>query len=132
MDNDFSLLEVFFSMLYFFLFIAWIYLLIVIAPDIFRSRDMSNWAKALWILFLVILPILGSLIYLIARGHKMAERQRDDAIRNEKAFRSYVQDAAQSSGGGSTADEFEKLAKLRDAGTITSDEFEAQKAKLLA
>jgi hypothetical protein len=132
MDNDFSLLEVFFSMLYFFLFIAWIYLLIVIATDIFRSRDMSNWAKALWILFLVILPILGSLIYLIARGHKMAERQRDDAIRNEKAFRSYVQDAAQSPGGGSTADELEKLAKLRDAGTITSDEFEAQKAKLLA
>lgn len=131
MDNDFSLLEVFFSMLYFFLFIAWIYLLIVIATDIFRSRDMGNWAKALWILFLVILPILGSLIYLIARGHKMAERQRDDAIRNEKAFRSYVQDAAQTSGG-STADELEKLAKLRDAGTITDDEFEAQKAKLLA
>ena len=103
MDNDFSLLEVFFSMLYFFLFIAWIYLLIVIATDIFRSRDMSNWAKALWILLLVIIPILGSLIYLIARGHKMAERQRDDAIRNEKAFRSYVQDAATS---GSTADEF--------------------------
>jgi len=129
MDNDFSLLEVFFSMLYFFLFIAWIYLLIVIATDIFRSRDMSNWAKALWILLLVIIPILGSLIYLIARGHKMAERQRDDAIRNEKAFRSYVQDAASS---GSTADELEKLAKLRDAGTITSEEFEAQKAKLLA
>ncbi len=129
MDNDFSLLEVFFSLLYFFLFIAWIYLLIVIATDIFRSRDMSNWAKALWILFLVILPILGSLIYLIARGHKMAERQRDDAIQSEKAFRSYVKDAAQS---GSTADELEKLAKLRDAGTITSDEFEAQKAKLLA
>jgi hypothetical protein len=129
MDNDFSLLEVFFSMLYFFLFIAWIYLLIVIATDIFRSRDMSNWAKALWILLLVIIPILGSLIYLIARGHKMAERQRDDAIRNEKAFRSYVQDAATS---GSTADELEKLAKLRDAGTITSEEFEAQKAKLLA
>lgn len=129
MDNDFSLLEVFFSMLYFFLFIAWIYLLIVIATDIFRSRDMSNWAKALWILLLVIIPILGSLIYLIARGHKMAERQRDDAIRNEKAFRSYVQDAASS---GSTADELEKLARLRDAGTITSEEFEAQKAKLLA
>lgn len=129
MDNDFSLLEVFFSMLYFFLFIAWIYLLIVIATDIFRSRDMSNWAKALWILLLVIIPILGSLIYLIARGHKMAERQRDDAIRNEKAFRSYVQDAASS---GSAADELEKLARLRDAGTITSEEFEAQKAKLLA
>lgn len=130
MDNDFSLLEVFFSMLYFFLFIAWIYLLIVIATDIFRSRDMSNWAKALWILFLVLVPIVAALVYLIARGHKMAERQRDDAIQNERAFRSYVQDAAKSST--STADELEKLAKLRDAGTITSDEFDAQKAKLLA
>jgi hypothetical protein len=129
MDNDFSLLEVFFSMLYFFLFIAWIYLLIVIATDIFRSRDMGNWAKAFWILFLVLVPIIASLIYLIARGHKMAERQREDAVQQERAFRSYVQDAA---GSGSTADELDKLAKLRDAGTITSAEFDAQKAKLLA
>jgi hypothetical protein len=129
MDNDFSLLEVFFSMLYFFLFIAWIYLLIVIATDIFRSRDMGNWAKAFWILFLVLVPIIASLIYLIARGHKMAERQREDAVRQEKAFRSYVQDAA---GPSSTADELDKLAKLRDAGTITNEEFDAQKAKLLA
>ncbi|MGH3476771.1 MAG: SHOCT domain-containing protein [Nocardioidaceae bacterium] len=128
MDNDFSLLEVFFSMLYFFLFIAWIYLLIVIATDIFRSRDMGNWAKAFWILFLVLVPIIASLIYLIARGHKMAERQREDAAQQEKAFRSYVQDAA---GSGSTADELDKLAKLRDAGTITNEEFDAQKAKLL-
>jgi Short C-terminal domain/Phospholipase_D-nuclease N-terminal len=128
MDNDFSLLEVFFSMLYFFLFIAWIYLLIVIATDIFRSRDMGNWAKALWILFLVLMPILASLIYLIARGNKMAERHREDAVRQEKQFRSYVQDAA---GSASTADELEKLARLRDAGTITADEFEAQKTKLL-
>jgi Short C-terminal domain/Phospholipase_D-nuclease N-terminal len=129
MDNDFSLLEVFFSMLYFFLFIMWIYLLIVIATDIFRSRDMGNWAKALWILFLVLVPIIASLIYLIARGHKMAERQREDAIQQDRAFRSYVQDAA---GPTSTADELDKLAKLRDAGTITSAEFDAQKAKLLA
>jgi hypothetical protein len=129
MDNDFSLLEVFFSMLYFFLFIAWIYLLIVIATDIFRSRDMGNWAKAFWILFLVIIPIIASLIYLIARGHKMAERQREDAARQERQFRSYVQDAA---GSASTADELEKLARLRDSGTISGDEFEAQKAKLLA
>ena len=128
MDNDFSLLEVFFSMLYFFLFIAWIYLLIVIATDIFRSRDMSNWAKALWILFLVIVPIIASLIYLIARGNKMAERHREDRARSEREFRSYVQDAA---GSGSTADELEKLARLRDAGTISGEEFEAQKAKLL-
>jgi Short C-terminal domain/Phospholipase_D-nuclease N-terminal len=130
MDNDFSVLEVFFSMLYFFLFIAWIYLLIVIATDIFRSRDMGGWGKALWVLFLVILPIIGSLVYLIARGRSMAERQSQDYIRREEAFRSYVQDAA--GGSTSTADELEKLAQLRDAGTITSAEFDAQKAKLLA
>jgi Short C-terminal domain/Phospholipase_D-nuclease N-terminal len=130
MDNDFSVLEVFFSMLYFFLFIAWIYLLIVIATDIFRSRDMGGWGKALWILFLVILPIIGSLVYLIARGRSMSERQSQDYIRREQAFRSYVQDAA--GGSTSTADELEKLAQLRDAGTISSEEFDAQKAKLLA
>jgi general stress protein CsbA len=128
MDNDFSLLEVFFSMLYFFLFIAWIYLLIVIATDIFRSRDMGGWAKALWILFLVVVPILAALVYLIARGHKMADRQREDRARSDREFRSYVQDAA---GSASTADELEKLARLRDSGTISVDEFEAQKAKLL-
>jgi ABC-type multidrug transport system fused ATPase/permease subunit len=130
MDDDFSVLEVFFSMLYFFLFIAWIYLLIVIATDIFRSRDMGGWAKALWILFLVILPIVGSLIYLIARGRGMTERQGEDYRQREQAFQSYVQDAAR--GSTSTADEIEKLARLRDAGTITSAEFDAQKAKLLA
>jgi ABC-type multidrug transport system fused ATPase/permease subunit len=130
MDNDFSVLEVFFSMLYFFLFIAWIYLLIVIATDIFRSRDMGGWGKALWILFLVILPIIGSLVYLIARGRSMSERQSQDYMRREQAFRSYVQDAA--GGSTSTADELEKLAQLRDAGTISSEEFDAQKAKLLA
>jgi hypothetical protein len=129
MDNDFSVLEVFFSMLYFFLFVAWIYLLIVIATDIFRSRDLGGWAKALWVLFLVILPILGSLVYLIARGRGMAERRGEDYLQREQAFRSYVQDAA--SGSMSTADELEKLARLRDAGTITGAEFEAQKAKLL-
>lgn len=130
MDNDFSVLEVFFSMLYFFLFVAWIYLLIVIATDIFRSRDIAGWAKALWILLLVILPILGALIYMIARGYGMAERQGQDYLRREQAFQSYVQDAAR--GSTSTADELEKLAHLRDDGTITSAEFDAQKAKLLA
>jgi hypothetical protein len=130
MDNDFSVLEVFVSMLWFFLFICWIYLLVVLATDIFRSHDLRGWVKALWILFLVILPVLGSLVYLIARGEGMAERRRNDLAQQEQVFRSYVQDAAREST--STADELEKLSHLRNAGTITDAEFEAQKAKLLA
>jgi Short C-terminal domain/Phospholipase_D-nuclease N-terminal len=133
-DDDFSVLELFVSMLWFFLFICWIYLLVMLATDIFRSRDLGGWAKALWILFLVILPVLGSLVYLIARGEGMAERRRDDLAQQERVFRSYVQDAARESTREptSTADELEKLAHLRNAGTISDAEFEAQKAKLLA
>jgi Short C-terminal domain/Phospholipase_D-nuclease N-terminal len=130
MDDDFSVLELFVSMLWFFLFICWIYLLVILATDIFRSRDLRGWGKALWILFLVVLPVLGSLVYLIVRGEGMAERRRDDLAQQERVFRSYVQDAAREST--STADELEKLAHLRNAGTITDAEFEAQKTKLLA
>lgn len=129
MDDDFSLLEVFFAMVYFFLFIAWIYLLVALATDIFRSRDLRGWAKALWVLFLVIVPVLGALVYLIARGEGMMERRGEELAQQEQAVRAYIQDAAK---GPSTAEELEKLARLRDGGTITDAEFEAQKAKLLA
>jgi type VI protein secretion system component VasK len=128
--NDYPLLNPFWTMLWFFLFVAWIYLLIVIITDIFRSDDMSGWAKALWVLFILIIPFLGVLIYLIARGDKMSARAAADHKRQDQQFREYVRDAAASSGT-STADELTKLAALRDAGTITADEFEAQKAKLL-
>jgi hypothetical protein len=128
--NDYPLLNLFWTMLWFFLFVAWIYLLIVIITDIFRSDDMSGWAKALWVLFILIIPFLGVLIYLIARGDKMSARAAADHKRQDQQFREYVRDAAASSGT-STADELTKLAALRDAGTITADEFEAQKAKLL-
>jgi type VI protein secretion system component VasK len=128
--NDYPLLNLFWTMLWFFLFVAWIYLLIVIITDIFRSDDMSGWAKALWVLFILIIPFLGVLIYLIARGDKMSARAASDYKRQDQQFREYVRDAAASSGT-STADELTKLAALRDAGTITAGEFEAQKAKLL-
>lgn len=127
--DDYPLLELFWTMLWFFLFIAWIWLLITIIADIFRSRDLGGWAKALWTLFLIVLPILGSLIYLIARGGSMAERAADDHAKREQAFRAYVRESAGT--GTSVGDELTKLAGLRDSGTITEEEFQSQKAKLL-
>jgi type VI protein secretion system component VasK len=129
--DGYPLLNLFWTMLWFFLFVAWIYLLIVIITDIFRSDDMSGLVKALWVLFILIIPVLGALVYLIARGDKMSARAAADYRRQDQQFREYVRDAAGSSASISTADELSKLAALRDAGTITPDEFERQKAKLL-
>lgn len=128
--DDYPLLNLFWTMLWFFLFVAWIWLLISLVADIFRSRDLSGWAKALWTLLIIILPLLGSLIYLIARGAGMAERSAEEQTRREEALRAYVRDAARESEP-TVADELTKLAHLRDAGTITAEEFETQKAKLL-
>ncbi|HEU0214974.1 MAG TPA: SHOCT domain-containing protein [Jiangellaceae bacterium] len=125
------LLDLFWTMLWFFLFIAWIWLLISIITDIFRSDDLSGWAKALWTLFVIIVPWLGALIYLIARGDSMQQRAMRDATERQQATRQYIQEVA-STGATSSADELTKLAQLRDSGVITADEFEAQKAKLLA
>jgi hypothetical protein len=116
-------------MLWFFLFFIWIWLLITVFVDLFRSHDLSGWGKAGWAIFVIILPLLGVLFYLIFRGGSMQQRQQQDAAQQEQAFRSYVQDAASSSS--STADELTKLAQLRDQGVITPEEFERQKTKLL-
>lgn len=124
------LLDLFWATLWFFLFFAWIWLLITIVADIFRSHDLNGWLKALWVLFVAVVPWLGVLIYLIARGGSMQERAMEDAARREQATRDYVRQVA--SDGGSTADELTKLAQLRDSGVITSEQFEAQKAKILA
>ena len=128
-------MDLFWSMLWFFLFFAWIWLLITIFADIFRSDDLSGWGKAFWTIFVVILPWLGVLIYLIARGGSMQERAMAQAVAHEKAQREYIQQVSASSGGASSAssaDELEKLAKLQSSGVITAEEFAAQKAKILA
>ena len=127
---DYPILGVFWSMVWLFLWIAWIFLLFRVIADLFRSHDMSGWAKALWAIFVVLAPFLGVFIYLIVRGHSMAERDVQQAQHQDAAFRSYVQDAAGSGGG--TADQLAKLADLRAQGVLTDAEFEAQKAKLLA
>jgi ABC-type transport system involved in cytochrome bd biosynthesis fused ATPase/permease subunit len=127
---EFGTGQVFLSMLYFFLFIIWIWLLISVFTDIFRSQDMSGWAKAAWALFVIVLPYLGVFAYLIARGHKMSEHATEDARRRDDMFRSYVQEAATS--GSSEADQLAKLASLRAEGAIDDQEYERLKAKVIA
>jgi Short C-terminal domain/Phospholipase_D-nuclease N-terminal len=129
--TSYPLLDAFLTMLWIFLFIIWIWLLIVVFSDIFRSRDLSGWGKALWTIGIIILPWLGVLIYLIARGGSMHERQIQAAQAQEQAFRQYVQETASSSSA-STADQLSKLADLRDKGVITEAEFQTEKAKALA
>ena len=127
---SYPLLDLFWTMLWFFLFFVWIWLLIVVFADIFRSHDMGGFAKALWVIFVIILPFLGVFIYLIARGGKMQEHADEQAKDQDQAMRSYIQDVNASSGGG-TADQLAKLNDLKNQGVLTDAEFEAQKAKLL-
>lgn len=129
LSYDYPLLGLFWTMLYWFLWIAWLILLFQVIVDIFRSDDMGGWAKALWSIFVIFAPFLGVFVYLIARGRSMGERRAREAQRNEAATRAYIREAA---GSGGTAEELEKLARLRQDGVISEQEFERQKAKLLA
>lgn len=122
--------QVFWSMLYFFLFFIWVWLLITVFADIFRSRDLSGWGKALWTIFVVFMPYLGVFVYLIARGKKMGEHAVEAAQAQDQAFRAYVQEAAGS--GSSTADELAKLASLHDQGVLDDAEYARMKAKVTA
>ncbi len=125
---DYPLLGMFWTLLWFFLWIAWIWLMIQVVFDIFRSHDLGGWGKALWAIFVIVIPWLGVLVYLIARGDTMRQHAMADAEARNNQVRSYVRDAA---GTPSTAEEITKLASLRDQGVLTDDEFQAQKSKLL-
>src|SRR5580693_7433436 len=127
----YPLADLFGTMLGFFVLVIWFWLLIVIFSDIFRSRDLSGWAKALWVIFVIILPFLGIFVYLIARGGKMHERAAAQAAQQQEAFDQYVKQAA-GTPGESTADQLHKLADLKSQGVLTDAEFDAQKAKILA
>jgi hypothetical protein len=126
---NYPILDLIWTMFMFFVFVLWIWLLIAVFMDIFRSHDLSGGVKALWVFFIIILPFLGVLIYLIARGGKMHERAAEQAVQQQKAFDAYVK---QTAGSGSTADDLAKLADLKQQGVISDAEFEAQKAKILA
>jgi ABC-type multidrug transport system fused ATPase/permease subunit len=128
---QYPILDFFLTMLYFFLFVIWIWLLITVFIDIFRSHDMGGWAKALWVIFIIVLPFLGVFVYLIARGGKMHERAARDAAQQQKAFDEYVRQAAGTSGN-TTADQLSKLADLKSQGVLSDAEFDAQKSKILA
>ena len=120
--------QVLWSMLWFFLFFIWIWLLIVVFGDIFRSHDLSGFAKALWIIFVILVPYLGVFVYLIARGHKMQEHQIEAAKAQDAAMRQYVQGVTATS----PADELTKLADLKAKGVIDDAEYERLKAQALA
>ena len=128
-SSSYPLLNVFWSIFIFFLWVLWIWILIWIFIDIFRSRDLSGWAKALWFLFVLFIPLIGILVYLIARGGSMQERAAQQAQQEDQAARAYIRDAA---GEGNSADQLAKLADLRDRGVISAEEFEREKAKVLA
>ena len=111
-----------------FLFVVWIWILFTIITDLFRDHEMSGWAKALWILFLVFIPFLTGLVYLIARGSGMRDRAIKAQTDAKKHFDEYVQEQAHSS----PADELHKLNELREKGALSQEEFDQAKTKLLA
>ena len=112
-----------------FLFVAWITLAFYVFADIFRSHDLGGGTKALWVIFIVLLPYLGVFAYLLFRGGSMHERAANQAALQQKMFNQYVQETAN---GTSSADQLHKLADLKEKGFITDAEFQAEKAKILA
>ena len=128
---EFGTGQVFWSMLWFFLFFIWIWMLVAVFSDIFRSHDLSGWGKALWSIFVIVAPYLGVFVYLIARGRKMSEHAMDEARARDQMFRSYVQDAVQDTPT-STVQQLQTLASLHDQGVISDEEFTTMKAKVTA
>jgi hypothetical protein len=127
MAADYPFLDVFWSMIIFFFWVIWIWIVVTVLIDIFRRSDIGGFAKAMWVVFVVILPWLGVLIYLIAQHDGMRERSIKQAQQQKEQFDSYVRDAA-----GGSADEISKAKQLLDSGAITQDEFDRLKAKALA
>ncbi|HEU5474464.1 MAG TPA: SHOCT domain-containing protein [Actinophytocola sp.] len=125
-----TLWEFMLSIFWFMLLFAWIWLLIMIISDVFRDHELSGWSKALWTVFLVFIPWLGALVYLIARGGSMQERAMAHEARNMADLRRYVQTAAPASAP-SPADELAKLVDLRDRGAISPEDFDRAKALVL-
>lgn len=126
---DISFGEILLVALEIFFFVVWIWILITILSDLFRDHEISGWAKAAWVLFLVFIPFLTALIYLIARGEGMRDRTVKAQADAKKHFDEYVRQQAHT---GSAADELHKLAELKDKGALSQEEFDRAKAKLLA
>ncbi|MEU6842628.1 SHOCT domain-containing protein [Streptomyces sp. NPDC046716] len=130
--DDYPLLDTFLTMLFFFLWIMWLFLLFRVIMDIFRDHQLSGWGKAGWLVFCLVLPFLGVLVYVIVRGRTMGERDVQQAQQREKAFKDYIRETAASPAEPSATDELSRLSGLHDAGKLTDDEFRQAKTKLLA
>ena len=126
---DYPFLNILWSMIIFFVWVAWIWMLILILSDVFRRHDLSGWGKAGWTFFLIVLPFLGALIYLIAQSDGMAERRAQDVQGQRAQMDDYVRSVA---GSGGPAAEIDKAKQLLDSGAINQTEFDAIKAKALA
>jgi len=124
---DFTFGQALLTVLEIFLLVAWLWILFAIITDLFRDHELSGWAKAVWVFFLIFLPFLGALIYLIARGQGMRERAIKEQAEAKRHFDTYIRDTA----GASPADELQKLSELKQRGDISDAEFERAKAKLL-
>ncbi len=124
------LLDLLFTMLWIYLVFLWIWLVVTVFIDIFRSPDLSGWGKAGWSLFVIVLPLLGVLIYMIVRGSSMQQRKYDDVAAQQQATDAYIRSVAGS--GASVSDELAKLSALRSDGTLSEAEYEQAKAKALA
>ena len=127
--SDFGTGQVFLSMLWFFLFFIWIWLLITVFSDIFRSHDLSGGLKAIWTIFVVIMPYLGVFVYLLARGGKMHEHAVQEVQAQDAATRAYIQNAV--STGSSATDQLAQLSNLKAQGVIDDAEFQKMKAKVV-
>ncbi|MFI1585994.1 SHOCT domain-containing protein [Embleya sp. NPDC020630] len=133
--DDYPLLNVFWTMMWLFLWVLWFFLLFKVITDIFRSHDLGGWGKAGWLVFTIVLPYLGVLVYLIVRGRSMSRRDLAQAKENDAAVRAYIRDAAGSEGetnrGASPVEQLDKLAALRNNGAISEEEFQQAKQKVL-
>lgn len=129
-STSYPLLNAFWTILFIFGFVLWFWLVIAILTDLFRSHDISGFSKVLWVLAVIFLPLLGVLMYLLVHGRDMQKHADRAAQQQEDAFRQYVQNVA--GDGGDPADQLNRLANLRDRGVINNEEFERQKAKVLA
>ncbi|MFC9122952.1 SHOCT domain-containing protein [Streptomyces sp. NPDC057067] len=129
--DDYPLLNLFLTMLYFFLWVMWFFLLFKVITDLFRDHSLSGWAKAGWLIVVLVLPYLGVFLYLVLRGRSMRERDITEAKEQEQAFRSYVKKAA-GPGRSEHVDELAKLAEMKRNGDLSAEEYERAKAKVLA
>ncbi|MCH0543379.1 SHOCT domain-containing protein [Streptomyces sp. MUM 203J] len=135
--DDYPLLDLFWTMFWFFIWILWLFLLFRVIMDLFRDHELNGWAKAGWLVLCIVLPYLGVLLYVIVRGRSMGRREAQQARENEAAFKAYVREAAgQGEGGGAKrathVDELARLAELKEKGALSEEEFQRAKDKLLA